>query len=82
MMTRATSSGVPARFNGRLPTKPALASSLPAKRSSMPVAIGPGAIAVTRTPNVDASSAAALVNPSTGIVNLADPERLFPARSA
>src|SRR5580704_15550972 len=34
MMTRATSSGVPARFNGRLPTKPALASSLPAKRSS------------------------------------------------
>src|ERR1700722_5693493 len=54
-MASAISSGLPARFSGTPATK----------RSSIAVSIGPGAIALTRTPNVAPSSAADLVNPST-----------------
>jgi IstB-like ATP binding protein len=42
-----------------------LTSSLPVKRSSMPVWIGPGATALTRFPELPTSSATDLVSPST-----------------
>src|ERR1700675_2885438 len=61
----AISSGLPARFSGTPATSPAFRSELPVKRSSIAVSIGPGATALTRTPNAAASSAADLVRPST-----------------
>src|SRR6266851_2842556 len=54
----AISSGRPARFSGTPATRPAFRSALPVKRSSIAVSIGPGATALTRTPNAAASSAA------------------------
>jgi hypothetical protein len=64
-MASAISSGRPARFSGTPATRPALRSALPVKRSSIAVSTGPGATALTRTPNAAASSAADLVRPST-----------------
>src|SRR5207245_1224708 len=64
-MVWATSSGAPTRLSGTVVIKPAFLSSVPVKRFSIPVSIGPGATALTRTPDPAASSAADLVNPST-----------------
>src|SRR5438094_5882470 len=64
-MVWATSSGAPTRLSGTVVIKPTFLSSVPVKRFSIPVSIGPGATALTRTPDPAASSAADLVNPST-----------------
>jgi hypothetical protein len=50
-MASAISSGLPTRFSGTPATSPAFLSALPVKRSSIAVPIGPGATALTRTPN-------------------------------
>src|SRR5216684_3805330 len=61
----AISSGLPTRWSGTAPTRPAFRSALPVKRLSIAVSVGPGATALTRTPEPAASSAADLVKPST-----------------
>src|SRR4051812_21486672 len=61
----AISSGFPTRLSGTPAIRPAFRSAVPVNRSSIPVSIGPGATALTRTPNAAASSAADLVSPST-----------------
>src|SRR5258705_12817619 len=61
----AISSGLPMRLSGTPEIKPAFLSSLPVNLVSIPVSIGPGATALTRTPEADASSAADFVRPST-----------------
>ena len=61
----AISSGFPARCSGTFATKPAFLSSVLAKRFSIAVSIGPGAMTFTRTPVPAASSAADFVSPST-----------------
>src|ERR1700747_351982 len=63
-MVWAISSGVPTLLSGTVAARPAFLSSVPVKRFSIPVSIGPGATALTRTPDAAASSAADLVNPS------------------
>src|SRR5882762_8008994 len=65
MMVWAISSGLPTRLSGTVAARPAFLSSVPVKRFSMSVAIGPGATKLTRTPEEAASSAADLVSPST-----------------
>ena len=52
-------------LSGTPAIKPAFLSSVPVKRFSIPVSIGPGATALTRTPDPAASSAADFVSPST-----------------
>src|SRR6478672_959254 len=64
-MVRAISWGLPARLRGTPAIKPAFLSALPVNRFSIPVSTGPGATALTRTPNAAPSSAADLVSPST-----------------
>ena len=64
-MVWAISSGLPMRFTGTRETNAALLSSVPVKRVSNPVSIGPGATTLTRTPASATSSAAAFVSPST-----------------
>src|SRR5215470_9974314 len=64
-MASASSSVRPARFSGIPATIPALRSAEPVNLSSIAVSTGPGAIALTRTPNAAASRAADLVRPST-----------------
>src|SRR6267378_2126800 len=64
-IARAISSGLPNRPSGTVDTSAALFWGLPVKRSSMPVSVGPGATALTRTPEAAPSSAADLVMPST-----------------
>src|ERR1700748_3342804 len=54
----AISSGRPVRFIGTPAASAAFRSALPVKRSSIAVSTGPGATALTRTPEVAASSAA------------------------
>src|SRR3989454_5552905 len=61
----AISSGLPTRLSGTVAVRPAFLSSVPVKRFSIPVSIGPGATILTRTPDEAASSAADLVSPST-----------------
>src|SRR6266481_8035469 len=61
----AISSGLPTRLSGTVAVRPAFLSSVPVKRFSIPVSIGPGATRLTRTPDGAASSAADLVSPST-----------------
>ena len=61
----ATSSGSPTRLRGTHEIRPAFPSSLPVKRSNIPVWIGPGAMLLTRTPNPAASDAAGFVGTST-----------------
>jgi hypothetical protein len=61
----AMSAGLPTRPRGTPEAKAALFSGVPVKRSSMPVSVGPGATALTRTPEAATSSAADLVKPST-----------------
>jgi hypothetical protein len=56
----AISSGLPARLSGTPAIKPAFLSALPVNRLSISVSIGPGAKALTRTPNSAPSSAATL----------------------
>src|SRR5260221_12088719 len=65
------SAGLPTRPKGTPETNAALFSGVPVKRSTIPVSVGPGATALTRTPLEAASSAAALVKPSTACL-LAD----------
>src|SRR6266853_6726808 len=65
MMVWAISSGLPTRLSGTVAARPAFLSSVPAKRFSIPVSIGPGATMLMRTPDAAASSAADLVSPST-----------------
>ena len=50
---------------GTVVTSAALFFGVPVKRLSMPVSVGPGATALTRTPDPATSSAADLVTPST-----------------
>ena len=57
--------GHPTRLSGTVVIKPAFRSSVPVKRFSIPVSIGPGATTLIRTPDPAASSAADSVNPST-----------------
>src|SRR5207244_3365998 len=64
-MVWAISSGVPARLSGTPAIKPFFLSALPVNRFNISVSIGPGATALTRTPNAGASSAADFVSPST-----------------
>src|SRR5712671_6786171 len=64
-MVCAISSGFPTRLSGTVDAKRAFLSSVPVKRFSIPVSIGPGATMLTRTPDAAASSAADLVSPST-----------------
>src|SRR5947207_9186655 len=64
-MVSAISSGLPTRLSGTVAARPAFLSSVPVKRFSIPVSIGPGATMLTRTPDEAASSAADLVSPST-----------------
>ncbi len=64
-MVCAISSGVSTRFISTPETKAAFFVAVPVKRFSIPVSIGPGATTLTRTPDSVASSAAALVRPST-----------------
>src|SRR5712691_10902796 len=64
-IARPISSGLPIRPSGTVDTSAALFWGLPVKRSSMPVSVGPGATALTRTPEAAPSSAADLVMPST-----------------
>src|ERR1700676_5200329 len=64
-MARAISSGLPARLSGTPAIKPAFLSAPPVNRFSISVSTGPGATALTRTPNSAPSRAAAFVNPST-----------------
>jgi hypothetical protein len=52
-------------LSGTPPTSPAFLSGVPVNRDSMSVSIGPGATALTRTPDGAASSAADFVSPST-----------------
>jgi hypothetical protein len=52
--------------SGTVETSPAFLSAIPVKRPSIPVSFGPGATALTRTPEAATSSAADLVSPSTG----------------
>src|SRR4029077_11079641 len=61
----AISVGVPRRLSGTPATNPAFRSAEPVNRSSIPVSTGPGATALTRTPDAAPSSAADFVNPST-----------------
>src|SRR5438876_9636775 len=65
MMAWAISSGLPTRLSGTVAARPAFLSSVPVKRFSIPVSIGPGATMLTRTAEEAASSAADLVSPST-----------------
>src|SRR4029077_6898495 len=65
MMVWATSSGLPVLLSGTFAARLAFLSSVPVKRFSIPVSIGPGATMFTRTPDEAASSAADLVKPST-----------------
>src|ERR1700686_804715 len=65
IMVWAISSGLPTRLSGTVAAKLAFLSSVPVKRFSIPVSIGPGATMLTRTPDAAASSAADLVSPST-----------------
>src|SRR5437879_9384040 len=60
-IARAISSGLPSRPSGTVDTSAVLFWALPVKRSSMPVSVGPGATALTRTPESAYSSAADLV---------------------
>jgi hypothetical protein len=60
MMASAISSGVPQRLSGTRAIKLAFLSTVPVKRVSISVSTGPGATALTRTPNAAPSSAAAL----------------------
>src|SRR5258707_9695139 len=62
---RAISAGSPTRPSGTLFASAAFLSAVPVKRLSMPVSVGPGATALTRTPELAASSAADFVMPST-----------------
>src|SRR5712671_3839333 len=64
-MARAISSGLPARLSGTPAIKPAFLSAPPVNRFSISVSTGPGATALTRTPNSAPSRAAAFVHPST-----------------
>lgn len=64
-MAWAISSGVPARLSGMPAIRPALRSAVPVSRPSMSVSTGPGATALTRTPEPAASSATDFVSPST-----------------
>src|SRR5271169_3832740 len=64
-MASAISSGFPTRLSGTVETRPAFLSALPVKRLSISVSVGPGATALTRTPEPATSSAADLVSPST-----------------
>ena len=57
-MVWAISSGLPTRWSGTPAIKLAFLSSVPVNRVSMPVSIGPGATALTRTPAPAASSLA------------------------
>jgi len=53
------------RLSVTVAARPAFLSSVPVKRFSIPVSIGPQATMLTRTPEEAASSAADLVSPST-----------------
>src|ERR1700761_2663019 len=64
-MALAISAGSPARPSGTVETRPAFLSALPVKRLSIPVSVGPGATALTRTPEPATSSATDVVSPST-----------------
>src|SRR5580692_10042234 len=64
-MVWAISSGRPIRLSGTVAARPAFFSGVPAKRSSIPVSMGPGATTLMRNPDAAASSAADLVRPST-----------------
>src|SRR5467141_2023931 len=63
-MVCAISSGRPKRLSGTLDAKRAFLSSVPVKRFSIPVSIGPGATMLMRTPDAAASSAADWEDPS------------------
>ncbi len=65
MIVWAISSGSSNRLSGTPASIPALRSAVPVNLFSIPVSTGPGATALTRTPNGAASSAAACVMPST-----------------
>src|SRR4029453_10559870 len=65
MAARAISSASPMRPSGTVLPSAAFLSAVPVKRLSMPVSVGPGATALTRTPELAASSAADFVMPST-----------------
>src|SRR6266446_3808508 len=62
---RAISAGSPTRPSGTLLARAAFLSAVPVKRPSIPISVGPGATALTRTPELAASSAADFVTPST-----------------
>src|SRR5258707_12966421 len=62
---RAISPGSPTRPRGTVLASAAFPSAVPLKRLSMPVSVGPGPTALTRTPERAPSSAADFVNPST-----------------
>src|SRR4029077_18150723 len=64
----AISSGLAPRLSGTDERKVAFLSGAPVRRASMSVSTGPGATALTRTPKAAASSAAALVKPSTAFL--------------
>src|SRR6266446_1701519 len=64
-MVWAISSGVPDRLSGTPAIRLAFLSALRVNRFSISVSTGPGATALTRTPNAAASSAADFVSPST-----------------
>src|ERR1700722_6619158 len=64
-MALASSSGVPLRRIGTVAISASLPSSVPVKRSSMTVSVGPGPTAFTRIPEFPCSSATVLVRPST-----------------
>jgi hypothetical protein len=53
----AISSGSPARLSGTPAISAVFFSSLPVKRFSIPVSMGPGATALTRTPNAARATA-------------------------
>src|SRR5580704_5233183 len=65
MAACAISAGSPTRPRGTVLVSAAFLSELPVKRLSMPVSVGPGAMALTRTPDLAPSSAADFVRPST-----------------
>jgi hypothetical protein len=61
----ASSSERPMRAIGTVVTRAALFSGVAVKRVNMPVSVGPGATAFTRTPDLATSSATDLVMRST-----------------
>src|ERR1700739_2892277 len=64
-MALAISLGSPTTPSGPVGVRRAFLSALPVKRLSIPVSVGPGATALTRTPEPATSSAADVVSPST-----------------